>query len=399
MYKPNKISDLLKKFNETFVKNMMLKVISISYFSAFFFTVVFDIFYFFTPILNVIANLLLIYTITLGIAYRISASKIKKSYNISSILLLIADVFFVASIFSLTPIGMLGIYHPTYNFIFMMFIAFTIFTPNFIYALLHSMSYATLASFFYIWNFKAGSSIILLNFSTLSLITFPLLYYFTAALVSYYVWYRNSHYSNVKTFVQNNLITSAHKKMITNDEIISGNWHILTAIINIEADLFGGDFISHKNKKDSIEIIIGDVLDHGVDSSQIAFGLMSIFHSKKERHPEETLINCHEFLRTIGVEEGGMAYIAIICLDKNSNVCTIYGNTGVYPILITSKEHKEINTKNFIFGVNIDIETVDFKTIELSPSDMLILKTDGWDSEFDEKASVMIGYNNDRYIA
>jgi len=378
----------------------MLKVISISYFSAAFFTVVFNAFYFFVPVLSSITNLMLVYTITLGVAYKISLSKrIKYSYDISSILLLVADVIFIFSTFVFTPTGMMGIYNPSYNFIFMMFIAFTIFTPNFLYAILHSLSYATLASVFYVWNFSQSSLFVIAPLAISTVVTVPLFYYFTACLVSYYIWYRNTHYSNIKTYVQNNLITSAHQKLITNDQIDIDNWHILTALINIETDLYGGDFITHKVKRDTIELIIGDVLDHGVDSAQIAFALMSIFHSKLERHPEETILNCHEFLRTMGIDEGGMAYISLIELDRKTNRCRIYGNSGVYPILIKLQDHIEIITKNSVYGVNIDIEKIEFIEVYLKKSEMLVVKTDGWNSEYDEKASIIIGYNDDRNIS
>jgi hypothetical protein len=392
----NTFSSIFQDYNETFIKKNLIRVIKVSWICSLIFTFQIVILSFLYPYLWKMSFMFILFAISLTIAYILSKKNYKHSFNIATIILFVSDFIFINSLILFGEFGVMAIYNPAINFVFMMFIVFTVFTPNTTSAILHSFSYSFCAIGYYLYNFNTAKQVLNQSWyriSEPSLFGFSLAYLMTATIVSLYVWYRDNKSTNLRNIVYKNLVTSVHEKLLASEEVENKYWHVLTAIINIQDDFFGGDFIAYKQGNNYIELFIGDVMDHGIDTSQIAFGLLSIFHSEDHRHPEKILLNCHTYLKKIGDDLGGLSYISIIRLYNNGLVQT-YGSTGVQNQLISNNKINQLNTKNIVFGSkNIELKNIHPYEFQAKNSDMLIVKTDGWTSEFDEKSSIIATFN------
>jgi len=396
MNKINNLSSILKDYNYNFIKKTLIRVIKVSWICALIFTAQISILYIFYPVLINTVIMFWLFSIALSVSYYISLQSYKNSYHISATILFITDFVFINCLILFSNSGLMSIYNPGVSYVFMMFIAFTVFTPNFISALTHSFAYATCSTFYYLYGFSEAQ--LILNDSWYKILeaskfTYPLAYYMTATIVTFYVWYRDNKYSSLRNIIYKSLITSLHERLISEEAIENDRWDILTALININEDYFGGDFIASRKGEGYIELFIGDVMDHGIDTSQIAFGLLSIFHSKAGRHPEEILLNCNSFLLKIGEDLGGLSYVSLIRFMDDGQV-EIYGSTGINPQLVTKKKVMAVKTDNFVLGSSsLNINEIKPIKLTLKKTHMIIIKTDGWDSEFDEKASIVATYN------
>lgn len=393
----NNLSSLLEEFNRNFIKKNLIRVIQITWVSSLIFTTQVTLLYLFYPVFDNVVIIFWIFSLLLTLSFYISKKDFKYSYEVSATILFVSDFLFINSLILFSDTGIMSIYNPGVSYVFMMFIAFTIFAPNTFSAILHSFSYASCATFYFLYSFKDAQ--LILNDSWYELLdaskfTYLLAHYLTASIVSYYVWYRSNKYSKIKTYVYRNILTSAHSKLISPETVEFKGWYLLTCLIDTENEFYGGDFIAFKDKKDSIEIMIGDVVDHGIDTSQISFGLLSIFHSQKKSAPEEILLQCHDFLLKLGYDLGGESYICIAQFFENGEV-NLFGSTGINPFIVKKDgKSKEIKTHNFVFGSNREIQKITPINIKLKFKETLIIRTDGWNQINDEKASVIASFNN-----
>lgn len=392
----NTLSSILKDYDQNFIKDILTRLTKISFIGSMVFTIQVGVLSIFYP--SMVRSLIIFccFSLLIGLSYYISIKRIKYAYEISTFILFVGNFSFVNSLVVLGNLGSMGVFNPSINYIFMMFISLTMFSPSFITAVIHSFSYATCATLYYLYGFQEAHEVLnksWYNIETSSLYTFPLAYYMSATVASVYVWYRSKKHSNLRNIVYKSLLTSTHEKLISEDTIDNSNWYILTAIINLHEDFFGGDFIASRHGDNYIEVFIGDVVDHGINTSQVAFGLLSIFHSSEKDTAENILLNCHRFLLRIGEDLGGLAYISLIRFLPNGSI-HIWGSTGVNPQLVDATKITSIKTENLVFGSpDLNLKELRITKVKLKKSNSIIIKTDGWTSEYDDKASIIATYN------
>ncbi len=156
------------------------------------------------------------------------------------------------------------------------------------------------------------------------------------------------------------------------------------AALNISSEVVGGDFYDYVvGENDTLGVVIGDAVGHGVSAALLMASLQAAFHAEArcEKSPAATLreINAQLYTRT---HPGGRFLTAFYGVLHRKSGLFRYANAGHNPpVVIRSDGRAEtLPGGDLILGVNEDVPYEEFDTV-IAPGEILLLFTDGLTDE------------------
>lgn len=219
-------------------------------------------------------------------------------------------------------------------------------------------------------------------------------------LLSIYSYTSNQFSKEINDIIHSKTLTGAHKSLTADDGVhLFNEWTVFTTIEAAKDNMIGSDFIGLKDYgSDGAIGILGDVISHGLDTSQGAFACLATFHSSKTLNPKIHIDSINRVLNKIDREYGGEAHACCFYLGKEGEI-TLFGGLEIPIAFVNFEQNKIINIPlvNFILGKKQNILLYNKITIKLGPEDILVLKTDGWEHQDkdDDKTLVIISRRMD----
>lgn len=189
-----------------------------------------------------------------------------------------------------------------------------------------------------------------------------------------------------------NLIAKTYLELSLNENDTSVGEYLITKIVTSN-DIVGADYVALKaiNKNDEIaNLIIGDIIGHGIDRSPGAIITMSVFHGMKSTDVLHIQKDINRVLLGINKELGGKTYCLSLLLKKNGLIECAGKAESI--ILIRNKKHFNLKPHGEILGISEHLKYTKKSFIHLNYGDVLMIQTDGavFENEDDDKTIVMI---------
>lgn len=194
-----------------------------------------------------------------------------------------------------------------------------------------------------------------------------------------------SRYSLIDTIIYkyvDKVITGAHKALSAhNGTHVFNGWQVYTTITSAKDALLGSDFVSlRQNQNGTVTGIIGDIISHGIDTSQGAFACLASFLSARTTKPSTMIKDLNSMLSNISAEYGGEGHVLVFTLHKSSISMHGSAEIDVGYVSQTRGIMKKIKVENYILGKGKNTDDFDTVDVIMEPGDMIILKTDGWEN-------------------
>lgn len=197
--------------------------------------------------------------------------------------------------------------------------------------------------------------------------------------------------SQIRDFWLPKVMSGAFWDLMSSDGIFHNDEYCIFSTTQFADSNAGGDFYRAEIRGDSIVLIVGDVISHGIAVSQGAVVALSAFKAINSDDPKLILEAINRALLPIQRDHGGET-LAFCIKIENSGVCTYNGSIEKLIHLDANlNEILEIKTHGTILG-KLDSKIEENSILKIGVGDNLILLTDGAanNDDDDDKTSIVI---------
>lgn len=225
------------------------------------------------------------------------------------------------------------------------------------------------------------------------------IYYFIEGVILsfvFYLFFKNQELSfNIKT---NSLISKTYFDLCLSDTY---DYRYAKYIIKKKSffpdSIIGADFVAVKQNRDnSLNLIVGDSIGHGINRSPGAVATMAAFKAIESSNPITILKKLNDVLSQVDYQYGGSALAVVFRLDKAGYIEYAGRLEDFLAINYKTLETERIQTQGKILGIHKKYDNTQLFKKEINSDIIYLIQTDGAKNkdEHDDQTVVSISWED-----